>query len=67
MCVLTAVKPPELTGVKPDEKAGLGNSEGGVGAASLCSVAFKATEALTAGESATLARGVPCADFFIGE
>lgn len=30
-CAFTAVKPPELTGVNPEEIAGRGNSAGGVG------------------------------------
>jgi hypothetical protein len=64
---LTAVKPPEFTGVKPDDTAGRSTSGGGVGATSPCRVAFRATDALTAGESEAFASGVPCADFFIGE
>ena len=68
-CALTAVKPPALTGVKPDCIDDRGGSGGGVGTDSVCSVAFRAAEALMAGDSAALvlAIGVPCNDFFIGE
>ena len=62
---LTAVKP-ELTAVKPEETAGRGSS-GGVGTASVCSVAFRAAEARAAGDSAALVGGVPFVDFFSGE
>ena len=64
---MTAVKPPEFTGVKPACIAGRDSSDGGVGTESPCSVAFRAAEALMAGESVALATGVPCSDFFMGE
>jgi hypothetical protein len=67
VCELTDVKPPEFTGVKPEGMAARCDSAGGVGATSLCSVAFKAADALIAGESEAFATGVPWADFFMGE
>lgn len=65
--MFTAVNPPALTGVKPEDTEDRDSSAGGVGAASPCSVAFKAKDALTAGESAAWAMGVPCVDLFMGE
>jgi hypothetical protein len=64
---LTAVNPPALTGVKPDEVGGRGDSLGTGGADSRWILAFRAAEALMAGESVPLFAGVAWADFFIGE
>jgi len=64
---LTAVNPPELTAVKPDDATGRVGSAGAAGVASPWSVALRATDALTAGESEELATGVPWADFFKGD
>jgi len=59
----TAVKPPLLTAVKPDERTGRDGS--GVGVRfSCCSVAFNAAEARMAGESLPWSDGFTC---FIGD
>ena len=57
-CALTAVNPPALTGVKPEDAIGLAGSGVGVGTFSPCSVAFNAADALMAGDSAAFV-GVP--------
>ena len=68
-CTFTAVKPPVLTAVKPEDMADRGSSGGGVGAVtvSACIDAFSAADALMAGESMPLAVGVPWTDFFMGD